>query len=192
VTLIDTSRLSNLFEQGKSLFSFDPVGLPQDRDAANKLAARRQELMYQRAEAELAFAETVAPLMEAYDTHKAVLDSQIADIETGLVAFHAAAVVEARLNGEPEPLTIKLDNAELKSNMGQSKWSYLDDKAFTRWVLGKIPSAKKPDPEPQINKNVAKNVLADCAPDDDGVITFRGEPVPGVKVTPPVREYRVV
>lgn len=192
MTLIDTTRLSNLFEQGKALISPEPVGLPRDRAAANELAARRQQLMHQKAEAELVFAQSIAPLLADYDEHVATLNAEIGDIETGLIAFHATAIVEAKLNGEPEPLTIKLDAAELKSTMGQSKWSYFDEKAFARWVLGKIPSAKKPDPEPQINKNVAKNVLADCAPDDDGVIVFRGEAVPGVTVTRPVREYRVV
>jgi len=190
-TLIDTTRLSDLFQRGKEIVGFEPR-TPCDLTDANAIAGLRQHLMHEKAEAELVFAQSIAPLLAEYDAHQAILTGQIADIETGLTDFHATRIAEAKENGEPEPLTIKLDAAELKSNMGQQKWSYFDEKAFARWVLGKIPTAKKPDPEPQINKNVAKNALADCAPDDDGVITFRGESVPGVKVTPPTREFRVV
>lgn len=190
-TLINTTRLSDLFQRGKEMIGFESR-MPCDLTDANALASLRQHLMHEKAEAELVFAQSLAPLLAEYDAHVAVLNSQIGDIETGLIAYHATRIAEAKQNGEPEPLTIKLDAAELKSSMGQTKWSYSDEKAFARWVLGKIPTAKKPDPEPQINKNVAKNALADCAPDDDGVITFRGEAVPGVKVTRPIREFRVV
>ena len=103
---------------------------------------------------------------------------------------------------DPAALTIPTPAGTLKSTKTQPTWEFYDEAAFTAWALENLPQviAEPPaPPEPKVVKNEVKKVLKDeaeaaikVAGTSDAVLTHDGAPVPGLRVLPAGRNYKVI
>lgn len=189
--MLDTTRLDlALKDRVVNPTTVDLAAVPKTRDGADELGALRQDLLFKIEEAKRAFAEVFTDVIDRYEAHVADLNDEISTVETTLKTFHKIEIAVALdLKQEPD-LTIDLPHVTLASSKGQPKWTYFDEDAFKAFVAEKIPTAVKP-PVIQIYKNVAKKILADDGTFADESVTFKGAVVPGVKVEPAKREFRV-
>jgi hypothetical protein len=190
--LLDITRLQlAIKDREANPTPVDVTKTPTTAAEAEAYGVARQDLLFARQEADLAFHEALADVLARHRAHVDGIDSDVAEIEGRLKVYHEVQVNVARQLGEKPPLTITFDSVTLSSSEGQPTWVYEDDKAYATWVIANIPDAVKPPKDPEINKNSAKNTLGKCDVDESHRVIFEGSPVPGVKVLPAKRNFRV-
>jgi hypothetical protein len=125
------------------------------------------------------------------------LDTQEGWFSEALEMYHRTV-----LSLDPEAKTIPTPAGTLKSTATQPEWQFYDEEAFTTWALENLPEViaePPPPPAPKVVKTKVKAALKEDATDalklagtSDAVLTFDGAVVPGLRVLPAGRNYKVI
>lgn len=168
-----------------------------DLDQATQWVAELARIRRVRAEYEQAYTAAVARLSERRSQRLASLNEQEAWYAEALELYHRVV-----LANDKKAITIPTPAGTLTSRMGQPKWEFYDEDAFTAWALNNLPEViADPPPPPAVRpaKNKVKKVLKDEAAKvlavegtSDAVLTYNDAPVPGLRVLKAKRNYEVV
>lgn len=168
-----------------------------DLNQATQWVAQLARVRRVREEYEAAHAAAIARLNARLANLTENLAQQEMWYTEALKMYHATV-----LANDPAAKTIATPAGTLKSTATQPSWDFYDEAAFTAWALENLPEViaePPPPPEPRVAKNEVKKALADAAKDaiklagtSDAVLTHDGAPVPGLRVLPAGRNYKVV
>jgi len=177
---------------------FDAPPAPAlDLDQATQWVAQVARARRLREEYQAAHAAAVARLNTRLNARLEALGQQESWYEEALTMYHRTAIAN-----DPAALTIPTPAGTLKSTKTQPTWEFYDEDAFTTWAIENLPAViaePPPPPEPKIVKATVKKALKDdaeavlkVAGTSDAVLTHDGAPVPGLRVLPPGRNYKVI
>jgi hypothetical protein len=169
---------------------------PLDLDQVTQWVAQLARVRHLRDEYDTAYAAAVARLSARHAERKAALDTQEAWFAEALEMYHRTV-----LAADPQAKTIHTPAGVLKSTATQPSWEFYDEAAFAEWAMENLPqvfSEPLPPPAPKVVKNEVKKALKDEADEalkvagtSDAVLTHDGVPVPGLRVKPAGRNYKV-
>jgi hypothetical protein len=170
---------------------------PLDLDQATQWVAKVARARRLREEYVAAHQAAVARLNARLNERVEALAQQEEWYGEALAMFHKTAIAV-----DPEALTIPTPAGTLKSTKTQPKWEFFDEAAFTAWALENAPEViaePPPPPAPKVVKTEVKKALkADAekalkvAGTSDAVLTHDGAPVPGLRVLPAGRNFKIV
>ena len=170
---------------------------PLDLDQATQWVAQVARARRLRDEYEEAHRAAVARLNARLDERVEALNQQEEWYAEALEMFHRTAIAV-----DDKALTIPTPAGTLKSTKTQPVWEFYDEAAFTAWALENLPEVIAPlpePPEPKVAKNAVKKALKDdaeavikLAGTSDAVLTHEEAPVPGLRVLPPGRNYKII
>jgi hypothetical protein len=160
--------------------------VPLDLDQATQWVAQVKGIRDRITEYQAAHAAAVKRLNLKLNEVVTNLETQEEWMLDALEMYHRTV-----LANDKERVTIQTPAGVLKSNAGQNKWVYEDNAAFEAWAMENIPAAVTPHPD-TINKTKAKSALKDATISDGVVMTKDGVKVPGIRVAPPERTFKVI
>jgi hypothetical protein len=170
---------------------------PLDLDQATQWVAQVARARRLREEYEEAHRSAVARLNARLSVRVEALNQQEEWYAEALEMFHRTAIAV-----DETALTIPTPAGTLKSTKTQPTWEFYDEEAFTAWAVENLPAViaePPPPPAPKVVKAEVKKALKDEATEvlkvagtSDAVLTHDGAPVPGLRVLPAGRNYKVV
>jgi hypothetical protein len=177
--------------------TFDEVHAPLDLDQATQWVAQVARARRLREEYQEAHRAAVARLNARLAERITALTQQEEWYEEALVMYHRTLLAT-----DPEAKTVPTPAGTLKSTATQPTWEFYDEDAFTAWAVENLPSViaePPPLPAPKVVKAEVKKALKDEAAEvlkvagtSDAVLTHDGAPVPGLRVLPAGRNYKVI
>lgn len=177
---------------------FDAEPTPAlDLDQATQWVAQVARVRRLRDEYLAAHAAATARLNARLNERLAALNEQEAWFEEALAMYHRVL-----LANDPEAKTVPTPAGTLKSTATQPTWEFYDEEAFTAWAVENMPQViaePPPPPAPKVVKTEVKKVLKAEAAEalkmagtSDAVLTHDGAAVPGLRVLPAGRNYKVI
>lgn len=177
---------------------FDAPPAPAlDLDQATQWVAQVARARRLREEYQAAHAAAVNRLNARLNNRLSALNEQEAWYEEALAMYHRTL-----LANDPEAKTVPTPAGTLKSTATQPTWEFYDEAEFTAWAIENMPEVIADPPPPpalKVVKATVKKVLkADAAKalkvagTSDAVLTHDGTPVPGLRVLPAGRNYKVI
>jgi len=170
-----------------------PLGLVQATEWVAQLARTRRL----QAEYREAHAAAVARLNARLNARTEALHQQEGWLAEALEMFHRTALAT-----DKSAKTIETPAGTLKSTATQPTWEFYDEEAFTAWALENLPEViaePPPPPAPKAAKTAVKKALKDdaavalkAAGTSDAVLMHDGASVPGLRVLPAGRNYKVI
>lgn len=170
---------------------------PLDMDQATQWVASLARVRRLREEYEAAHAAAINRLSARLFERMIALDTQEGWFSEALEMYHRTV-----LSLDPEAKTIPTPAGTLKSTATQPEWQFYDEEAFTVWALENLPEVIADPPPPpalKVAKAKVKAALKEDAAEalkvagtSDAVLTYDGAEVPGLRVLPAGRNYKVI